>query len=82
MELSVGLGSAGNMQGTYLFLSLTSWKIIRRRSWVEMPMPAEVIELINAQPLKSNKATFESSIGIGDITISDDFINENEPHNP
>ena len=42
-----------------------------------MSMPAEVIELINA--LKSNKETSESSIGIGDITISDEFIDEYEP---
>ena len=41
------LGSVGNMQGTYLILSHTSWKIIRRRSWVKVPIPAEVIELIN-----------------------------------
>jgi len=47
-----------------------------------MPMPAEVIELINAQALKSNKATLESNIGIGDITISDEYIDEYEPHNP
>ena len=43
-------------------------------------MPAEVIELINAQALKSNKATSESNIGIGDMC--DDFINEYEPHIP
>ena len=79
---AISLGSAGNMQGTYLFLSLTSWKIIRRRSWVEMPLPAEVIELINAQALKTNKASLESSIGIGDVTISDEDIDEYEPYIP
>ena len=45
-------------------------------------MPAEVIELINAQALKSNKASLESSIGIGDITINDEYIDEYEPHIP
>ena len=47
-----------------------------------MPMPAEVIELINTQALKTNKATLESSIGIGDTIISDEFIDEYEPHIP
>ena len=31
----ISLGSAGNMQGAYLFLSLLTWKIIRRRTLVK-----------------------------------------------
>ena len=79
---AISLGSAGNLQGTYLFMSLTSWKIIRRRSWVEMPMPAEVIELINRQALKTSNITSESEIKIGNITLNDDIIDEYEPYIP
>ena len=79
---AISLGSAGNMQGTYLFLSLTSWKIIRRRSWVEVPMPAEVIQLINSQALKSTTISLESEIKIGGIILDDDNVDEYEPYVP
>jgi len=81
---AISLGSAGNMQGTYLFLSLT-WKIIlasRRRSWVEVPMPAEVIELINAQTLKTTSITMQSEIKIGGILLDENYVDEYEPYVP
>ena len=48
---AISLGSVGNMQGIYLFMTLLTWKIIRRRTWVEMPLPGEVIGLINHKAL-------------------------------
>ena len=44
---AISLESVGNLQGTYLFLRLLTWKIIIRRAWVEMPLPGEVLGLIN-----------------------------------
>ena len=77
---AISFGSAGNMQGTYLFLCLTSWKIIE--SWVEDPMPAEVIELINVQALKTTSITLQSEIKIGGILLDENDVDEYEPHVP
>ena len=38
--------TTSNMLGTYLFMSLVTSKVIRRRDWVEM-LPGEVIDLNN-----------------------------------
>jgi len=40
---------AGNLQDSYLFTSLTTWKDIKRRSWTNLTMPAEIINLINGR---------------------------------
>jgi len=47
-----------------------------------MPMPAEVIELINRQALKTSNITSESEIKIGNITLNDDIIDEYESYIP
>ena len=41
------LGPTYNAQGSYRFLSLSTWKMITRRSWTELPISAEIITLIN-----------------------------------
>jgi hypothetical protein len=46
---AISLGPVGNIQGTYYFLSLTTWRVIKRRSWTPLPMPEEVIKLLNAK---------------------------------
>jgi hypothetical protein len=43
------LGPSSNLQAGYNFLSLTTWKVTQRRSWVKLPMPGHVIGLINAK---------------------------------
>lgn len=51
----LSLGPTGNVQGGYKFLSLTSWKVITRKSWTPMPMPAEVIGVVNAHALEERR---------------------------
>lgn len=46
---AISLGPSGNIQGSYNFLSLVTWKVIRRRSWTVVPIPTEVINLINGK---------------------------------
>jgi hypothetical protein len=41
------MGPTGNAQGALKFLTLDTWKIVQRRTWTELPMPAEVIKVIN-----------------------------------
>jgi hypothetical protein len=77
---AISLGSAGNLQGTYLFLSLLTWKIIRRRTWVEMPLPGEVIGLINRKALSGEPTTSEVSIGVGNHVINEDITYMDETY--
>lgn len=44
---AIALGPAGNVQGSYNFLSLKTWKVVKRRAWTTLPMPTHVIELVN-----------------------------------
>jgi hypothetical protein len=41
---AISLGSTGNAQGTYRFMSLRTGDIIVRRTWTELPIPSEVID--------------------------------------
>jgi hypothetical protein len=41
---AISLGSNGNIQGTYRFMSLWTGDIIVRRTWTELPIPSEVID--------------------------------------
>jgi hypothetical protein len=75
---AISMGSTGNLQGTYLFMSLTTWKTIRRRTWVEMPMPGEVIDLINRKALSSTPITSEVEMRIGENIIDDSPTYEEE----
>jgi hypothetical protein len=45
-------------------------------------MPAEVIELINTQALKTTSITMQSEIKIGGITLNEDDVDEYEPYVP
>jgi hypothetical protein len=42
----ISLGPTGNMQGTYKFLSLLTKRMIKARSFTPLPMPQEVIGLV------------------------------------
>lgn len=43
------LGPVGNIQASYYFMNLLTFEVVRRRSWVKMPLPNEVIDKINAK---------------------------------
>ena len=44
---AIVLGPIGNVQGSYSFLNLKTWKVIKRRAWVQIPMSSLVIDRIN-----------------------------------
>ena len=46
---AIYLGPTGNHQGTCKFLSLTTWKVIKRRKFTELPTPDSVIRRVNAR---------------------------------
>ena len=49
---AIALRPISNVQGGWVFLNITSWKLIRRRSWKALPMPASVISLIETKAIK------------------------------
>jgi hypothetical protein len=42
----ISLGPTGNIKGTYKFLSILTGKLIKARSFTPLPMPEEVINLV------------------------------------
>jgi hypothetical protein len=44
---AICLGPSGNLQGGFKFMSLTSGKVISRRTWDNIPMPDSVIKRVN-----------------------------------
>jgi hypothetical protein len=68
---AISMGSAGNVQGTYLFMSLLTWKTIRRRTWIEIPLPGEVIDLIDRKALRGTSITSDVDMRIGNSIIDD-----------
>ena len=51
---AIALCPESNIQHSYYFLSLTTWKIISRRSgaWKELPMPQHIIDTVNERGMK------------------------------
>jgi hypothetical protein len=69
---AICVGVSGNLQGTYLFLSLATWKILKRRQWVEMPIPQDVINLINNRAEKVGGVSITSEMRMGDTAIGEE----------
>ena len=69
----VCLGPSGNMQGGYIFLSLTTREILYRSSWTDLPIPDTVIHRVeqlstwDRQPA-ALEFTFELGLEVGYLT--------------
>ena len=62
-EGAIALLPTGNLQGSVYFLSLSTGKTIKRDSWIQLPMPQNVINQLNSMSMDIG------SIG-SDITVS------------
>ena len=51
----INLGPTGNFQGTHKFFNLATGRVIKRRSFKELPMPDSVIERVNYWGLKDKQ---------------------------
>ena len=80
---SLNLGPTGNLQGTHRFLNLRTGRIIKRRSWTELPIPKSVIARVAALAAKdaakqNNNPAFEftdrSGNNIVDVVDDDNDI--------
>jgi hypothetical protein len=61
---AISLGTTGNIQGTYHFLSLRTGEIIVRRTWNELPVPRDVIDRLDE--LTANEPDYENDTNIED----------------
>ena len=52
---AIALCPTGNLSGSVKFLSLSTWKVITRDKWTEVPMPQDVVLKLNA--MAANDAT-------------------------
>ena len=52
---AIALHAQGNVQGGYNFINLTTWKLMQRRSWSELPTPSNVIKQVEARARKEMK---------------------------
>jgi hypothetical protein len=60
----IALGSMDNLQGGYYFLSLKTGKTLRRRNFTKLPMPADVIERVEALANSNDtEIVFEDRLG-------------------
>jgi hypothetical protein len=48
---AIALCPINNLQGSYLFLRLDTWRRVDRRSWNELPMPSHIIDAIEKKAL-------------------------------
>jgi len=46
---AICLGPVGNARGSYYFMNLLTWEVVKRRSWKALPLPNEMIRRINAR---------------------------------
>lgn len=74
----VSLGPTGNAQGTYKFVSLLTWKLIKTRSFTPLPMPNDVVKHVNAKAKNGNTGLVFGN-RVGDVTIRD--LDYNDPDN-
>jgi hypothetical protein len=52
---AIALRPLGNLQGGYYFLCLNTWRVIARRQWTSLPMPAHVIDLLQTKALDERR---------------------------
>ena len=64
---AIALCPANNLQGSYYFLSMNTWKILCQRQWTEMPLTPALIEQVE------NKGKRDAGLQPGD-DIPEQFI--------
>jgi hypothetical protein len=84
---AIALGQENNIHGSYKFLSLVSWKIIRRTEWKCLPMSNNVIELLNDYALSErelivSESEYEESVSeqLIDSPIVSELVNDDTIH--
>ena len=84
---ALALRPTGNAQGGYFFLRIDTWKRISRHDWKELPMPDNIIDIINdygeAQTsdddnfiFKRNDKSFLTSLAVQDNHLLQDFLQD------
>jgi len=74
---AICLGPVGNAQGSYNFLSLRTWKVIKRKTWVSIPMPQHVIDMLNKKAQEDAENLKKKGVNYL-LEYEDDPLNQGE----
>lgn len=77
---AICMGPVGNLQGSYYFMNLNTWQVVKRRQWVKLPLPNEIINKINARAAKEKERLSINDLRfrIGEHDLPDDEAVEPE----
>ena len=53
---AIVLGPSDNLQGSYDYLSLSTWQVLKRNQCTVLPLPTDVIQHINAKAASDKRA--------------------------
>jgi hypothetical protein len=73
---AIALRPTGNTQGGYMFYSLTTGRCLSRNQWTMLPMPPDVIDLVNK--LSRRDLDTRETLIFADrdqLVIPDEFVN-------
>jgi len=72
---AIHLGPTGNIQGTHKLLSLKTEDLIVMRKWTELPVPSEVIDILD-EMTKDKTECGELDYEIEDVINGDDKLSQ------
>lgn len=79
---AICLGPVGNIQGSYYFLNLNTWEVVKRRGWMKLPLPNDIIQKINAKSAREQMKTLDGQkVTVGDLDFENDDTEENDEEN-
>ena len=70
---AIALHSTGNRQGSYYFLAIDTWEKIKRNQWTELPLPSNIINVVNQRGKDEGRAPIKR--------VSQTFLFEWRPRN-
>ena len=76
---AICLGPMGNAQGDYRFMSLSTWRPLKRKKWTPMPMNKAIIDMINTKADSERKnLRANGTFRLGNWNIPDEVDEEVE----
>ena len=69
---AIALSHSGNLQGGYKFLSLSTGHMVHRRCWTELPIPLEIVDMVDEMAEKENHNPQDLNLTLQDYTYVHD----------
>ena len=76
---AIALSHSGNLQGGYKFLSLSTGHMVHRRRWTELPIPLEIVDMVDEMVERENHNSHDLDLTLQGYT----YVHDSPPvHNP